>query len=728
MAEENIMTKQSVGWLEMVNYTGDPLPGGKSTRRGLAFINGSLYYWSGTDFVALSAGNGGIADWDSLYDLDKTLTLDDGVLTFTVTTAANGLYINKTNAGAGVPLVIANSGSGYDIQGPAWSIISTGSVGILELTSGGTINATGGALTIGKTATATTFAGTVTINEGLSTADGAVTFTDNSNAAASVSVVNATATTYAGVMKVTAAALTSGTGILATFAELTTGTGLSIVAAKTTTGTLLKLTATEATLSTGKYIQCYDGAADDFSVARYGAITIGGLAANNMITITTGDVLFSDGSLTIVDADNAATVSVTNNTATSASVFVLAGSGTFTGSTTTSFVTITPSGLTSGTAVYLPVAALTSGVAVSVVGNALTTGQLVSLASSATAITGAGRLFLSTHSGATSTSGTLNEFISAATDETVILQVKASGALALGKIVNLSGASVTTGSGLVIGDLDALTTGIGISVASAATAITGAGRLLSVAHTGTTGTSATLVEFITAATDETVVLQVKASAALAAGKLVNVSGASMTTGTAIAASDLNALTSGIGIHVASSATAITGAGRLIYSNHTGATGTSATLNEFATAATDETILFALTATGALALGTVVSIVADSCTTGFGINISMDALTSGVVINVHSDSADVSARDLVHIHNDNVAAVGTIPLQIVNDAVTGTGSKFKAAAKFCGFTLWVSTDGTTPNGNLTGTAGDICLNASSSKPLICTGTTNWSAVA
>lgn len=641
MAEENIMTKQSVGWLEMTNYTSDPFPGGKSTRRGLAFINGSLYYWSGTDFVALGTASGGVTTFDDLYDNDKALTLDDGVLTFTVTTAANGIYINKTNEGAGVPLVIGNSGSGYDVQGPAWSIISTGSVGILELTSGGTINATGGALTIGATGTATTFAGTVTINEGLSTADGAVTFTDNSNVAASVSIVNATVTTYAGVFKVTAAALTTGTGILATFGEMTSGIGISVVAVKATTGTLLKLTATEATLTTGKYIDCYDGAATDFSVARYGAVTIAGLGANNMLTITAGDVVMSDGSITLTDADNAASLSVTNNTATTASVIVFAGSGVFTGSTTGSFMTITPSGLTTGTAVYLPVAALTTGIGFSVVGNALTTGQL-------------------------------------------------------------------------------------ISVTSSANAITGAGRMLSVAHTGTTGTSATLVEFLTAATDETVVFQVKASAALAAGKLVNLSGASMTTGTALAASDLNALTTGIGIHVASSATAITGAGRLIYSNHTGATGTSATLNEFATAATDETILFALTATGALALGTVVSIVADSCTTGFGINVSMDALTTGAMVNLHSDSADTSTRSLVHIHNDNTAAVGTTPLEIVQDAIVST--KFKKCASFAGFTLWVSTDGTTPNGNLSGTAGDICLNAVSSKPLICTGTTNWSAVA
>jgi hypothetical protein len=674
MAEENIMTKQSVGWLEMTNYTDDPFPSGKSTRRGLAFINGSLYYWSGSDFVALGTTSGGVTTFDDLYDNDKALTLDDGVLTFTVTTAANGIYINKTNAGAGVPLVIGNSGSGYDIQGPAWSIISTGSVGILELTSAGTINATGGALTIGKTATATTFAGTVTINEGLSTADGAVTFTDNSNAAASVSIVNATATTYAGVFKVTAAAVTSGTGILATFAGLTTGLGLSIVASATTTGTLLKLSATEATLTTGKYIDCYDGAATDFSVARYGAVTIAGLAANNMITLTAGDIVISDGSITLTDADNAPAISVTANSVTTS---------------TSGAVAIAANGLTSGYGFYVShtTAVITTGSVVKITSTSIDTGTA---------------------------QGTLVDLVSSGTTA--------------GTVVGLTCAALATGIG-ILGTFNALTTGQAVSIASSATAITTTGRLFLVTHSGTTGTTATLSEFVTAATDETTIVGITASAALALGTALSISLAAMTTGTGVKIATLAALTTGIGFSVASSATAITGAGRLIYSNHTGATSTSGTLNEFATAATDETILFGLTSTGALALGKVLNIVADSCTTGFGIDMSMDALVTGVMINLHSDSADTTARSLVHIHNDNTAAVGAIPLEIVNDAVTGTGSKFIATIKLGGNTIWRSIDGTTPHGALTATAGDVCLNcdATSHKMMVCTGTDQWAAV-
>ena len=66
--------------------------------------------------------------------------------------------------------------------------------------------------------------------------------------------------------------------------------------------------------------------------------------------------------------------------------------------------------------------------------NALTTGKGALVSSAATAITGAGRLFSSVHSGNASTSGVLNEFSTAAADETVLARFTASAALAAGKV------------------------------------------------------------------------------------------------------------------------------------------------------------------------------------------------------------------------------------------------------------------------------------------------------
>ena len=253
------------------------------------------------------------------------------------------------------------------------------------------------------------------------------------------------------------------------------------------------------------------------------------------------------------------------------------GTGTLTlsaGATTTVAYDIVGTSITEGKGVDLSdLTALTSGIG-------------VHIASAATAITGAGRLIYTNHTGATTTSGTLNEFATSANDETILFK--------------LTGASITTGTAFAATGFDALTSGIIGSITSAATAITGAGRMFSVSHTGVTSTSGTLVEFVSLANDETILFKLTA--------------ASLTTGTAAAFTGFDALTSGIGLSVSSAATAITGAGRLIYSNHTGVSGTSAILNEFTSANTDETIVFKVTASAATT-GKVEQVSATATVTG-----------------------------------------------------------------------------------------------------------------
>lgn len=691
-----------------------------------------------------------------------------------------------------------------------------------------------------------------------------------------------------------------------------------------------------------------EGTSDTWHFTKAGDMTantvvFAGDAGSNSLTLTAGDVVFSDGSVAITDADNAASLTVTNDTATTASVVVLTGSGTFTGSTTTSWMTITPSGLTTGTAVYLPVAALTTGKAIHLVGDAVTTGQLLHISSSAagTQLTGAGRLVLIEHSGTATSTGTLVEISSAAADETVIAKITASGALAGGVALSLATSSVTTGTlisalgaaittgavfactdlaalttghgivlthatsaittgslleisssgvntgaggdgtlvnltatgqlagslvtldtiqttgtamsiistgvmtttgnlltltansattaaGLVRINANGLTSGIGLVVTSSSTGLTGAGRLVYVNHTGNAGNASGVVaEIASAAADETVVFRVTGSAALASGVLVDLSASALTTGTVLdlgglaaitsgngivvaasgttrtsgmlvsitcastaadatgrmllvnhtgitgantvlsevrsAATDetvlfkvtasaanalgkgifvstatttgngiqvtANALTDGFGITVDSTATTLTSTGRLFLVNSAGATGTSAVVSEIKSAATDETVVFQVLASAALALGKAVNVSVAAMTTGLGLSIDdADALTTGGIASFTSNSADATARSLVHIHNDNAAAVGAIPLEIVNDAVTGTGSKFTAMIKVGGTTIWRSIDQTTPNGALTATAGDICVNGPSSVPMYCTGTNVWVALA
>lgn len=220
--------------------------------------------------------------------------------------------------------------------------------------------------------------------------------------------------------------------------------------------------------------------------------------------------------------------------------------------------------------------ALTTGTIIHVdaSGDTQTSGKLLHLDSASTKLTSAGRLILSDHQGNAGVSAVLNEFKSAAADETTIVRVTASAALAAGVGLDISASSMTTGTGIDVGALDALTTGIGVNVESGATAITGAGRLLMVDHTGTTSTSGVLAEIKSAATDETVIARVTASAALAAGVVLDLSAASATTATVLDIGGLDALTTGTAVNVVSDSADVS-ARNLVYVHNDNTAATSA---------------------------------------------------------------------------------------------------------------------------------------------------------
>jgi hypothetical protein len=64
-----------------------------------------------------------------------------------------------------------------------------------------------------------------------------------------------------------------------------------------------------------------------------------------------------------------------------------------------------------------------------------------------------------------------------------------------------------------------------------------------------------------------------------------------------------------------------------------------------------------------------------------------------------------------------------PLHLTNIAVS---THFRRMIWLGSLTIWTS-DGTTPNGNLSGFIGDICFGADGGKAYYCTGTTNWTAL-
>jgi len=457
-----------------------------------------------------------------------------------------------------------------------------------------------------------------------------------------------------------------------------TGTGSGVLLQITNVGTGSDISGTGATWSFSKA-----------GVNVMKSTTIAGTAGTTSIALTLGDIVVSAGGLSLTKAANNATLSVTNNTATSASVFVFAGSGVFTGSTTTSFMTLTASGLTTGTVLYIPVAALTTGKALNIIGTtAQTTGIYVNIESgtTGTSLTGAGRLLRVAHTGTGTNSGILSEFASAAADETVILKVTASGVLATGYGIQVSGALVTTGFGITAADFNSLTSGIAVSIASSSTNLTGAGRLLSVVHSGasTAATTAKIVEFSSAATENTELFKLTATGAMAAGLMMNISAAAMTTGTGIAMTDLAALTTGVGISIAHGTSAIGDTGSLLRLASTGInTGgaTNGTMIDCQTTAqvagtqvyiaggamttgvlvsllsttgmTSGSLLRATTSTaGAVATNGIISFRATGAYTSTSnaglLDVSASATTAGTVVHITATSAGQTATQLLNV--------------------------------------------------------------------------------
>lgn len=105
-----------------------------------------------------------------------------------------------------------------------------------------------------------------------------------------------TGTTTGVLLDLASTASTAATQILGTFSAQQTGNAVVFSTAALTSGTILQLKAVEATLTTGLYLQCYDGAAADFSVAKYGATVIAGNALGTAaLTVTAGDLIITSG-------------------------------------------------------------------------------------------------------------------------------------------------------------------------------------------------------------------------------------------------------------------------------------------------------------------------------------------------------------------------------------------------------------------------------------------------
>jgi len=521
----------------------------------ILYCNGSdqLIFDDGASATAL--GSSGVVSSFGLndaYDDGTSITVDGGAVTLNGSHATNVLLdLNYSGVGTGNMIDIQNGSSGsqgYDIIGTddTWSITSPGVIvatgltmldsEIITLGTGSDATIQWDAAKLDIDAAAINFDGPVTVETGhaftvsgtassdylivtagdVLLSEGSIVLTDDDNAA-SLSVTNDGATT---------AGAAADTGVV------------NFVCDTLTTGTLLHLSTTEGTLNGGFYLRCWDETDDqaEFTVGENGAVTIVGKATTDVLTITDGDLVVTQGSITITaDDDNAATLSLVNDTATTADVVSFTGSGAFTGD---SFMLVSPSGLTTGRAVEVTCAALTTGEALYVTTDAITSGKGIYVTNAGEAIT-SGELLtvLNNESGDIATiTGNVVSFTSAIEEDTGILtanydlalfsrtdkqshasqydaqgsvvkiaktQNKAAGTI-VDAVIGLEIVSTATGSALILGDSVSVTS-VGVNE-----------RSLNVVN-AVTGKDAVLITASGAITNGLAALHVTATGNLAAG-------------------------------------------------------------------------------------------------------------------------------------------------------------------------------------------------------------------
>lgn len=448
-----------------------------TTGERLLYVDSSnnLKYDNGSSVVTLGAGGGGggTPTWETIFAQDATFTITPDT-TFTIagnrSTATNVLTFTNIAGGSGAIVQLTNdTTSNKDINGTAsaWYVLGTGVATFAGVSISGT-----------ATALATTGAAVWTLldNSATSLAIGSAGATsmlvfDTSDASTTLKTSANTFQVTSGKTNLIQASNTIS-GLVVTDNTVTTfganadSSGVVVFRSTSlTTGSLLQLQLTEGTLNGGFYLTARDvtGGANVFTIGEDGIISMLGTAGSDSLTITNGDVVVSDGSLLITDADNANSFAVVNNTATTVSVVSLDGSGVFTGNTTASFMTLMPTGLTTGTALYIAAAAattsvavvdiavagLTSGSALRIVGDTATFttgGKLIELSSTAAV---AGNLLTATTTGAYTGTGMILVTAGAATSGVLLSLISTTG-LTSGSLIRATtataGAIATSGA------------------------------------------------------------------------------------------------------------------------------------------------------------------------------------------------------------------------------------------------------------------------------------------
>jgi hypothetical protein len=512
----------------------------------ILYVNSSneLIYDDGSSTTTIGAAGGGGATptWETIYSRDATFGLSGAwTLAGASAGAADVLVVTNTGAGSGDCIQITNSGTGSDIKGTSdnWSVSKAGAAVFVGVTPGGDITSTGTAIDwdlADNNASALSF--------DASGAAGilAIVTTNGSEAVTMANALTVSGQTTCSVGSNTVSSLVVTDNTASTFGADADSSGVAVIRSTSlTTGSLLQLQLTEGTLNGGFYLTGRDvtGSANVYTVGEDGATVIAGAGGSNMLTVTAGDAVISDGSLSVTDADNAATVTVINNTVTTANATVDVSSTSITtgalmrlnanttahdgevleiinaGDTTSTGtgISVTMPDITTGAATGIDVVMAgltTTGFGIKVTMDAITTGDMLYLDNGGGTLTGAGRFINCNDDDAS--------LFSVAGDGATVIAGTATGTDALtltaGDLTLTSGDATLTAGDLVLTDSDA----------STITSVNGTGSTLTVTNNGDAGADKAAVEILSDGTGnaDSAVLRVTQDSLTGASFCINV--------------------------------------------------------------------------------------------------------------------------------------------------------------------------------------------------------------
>lgn len=387
----------SYAHLDMPEFASDPTVAQWKARFGINTVpkKGDLYYNTGSDSVKYCSAEDPTTPTWTAFDIGTSPTLQQAFANGKVITGANSsgnaMKVGGSNDSVNI---FENASNDVQITTSAGSDLTIAPADDLVLApTGGDVSITG-TLAVSSTTTSTgdltVGASKLTVTAATGAVSSAAGFTSTANSGNAIVINNDKFLVAAATGNVTVAGDLAVTGTITgtysvsslTAASLTfTGTGsgaatpVNVVADNVTTGTVLSLSGDG--LTTGKFVSAEIGGAEKYSVGFDGRTTIAGTAAANVFTVTAGDLVVSDGSLTITDADNATTFSVTNNTATSGTVISVTATGVTTGTALAVTTNAAVAGAGKGVSIAMPGMTSGTGLYISAVEATLSTGKYI---------------------------------------------------------------------------------------------------------------------------------------------------------------------------------------------------------------------------------------------------------------------------------------------------------------------------------------------------------------